>query len=64
MLIYQKPIEIINEKEDINREDPFYQTLNRIMLYSMDIHWQEHLQSMDYARSSTSLRAMVKENHS
>lgn len=49
--------EIINEKKKLIGEDAFYQTLNRIMLYSMDIHWQEHLQSMDYARSSTSLRA-------
>jgi len=31
--------------------------LRRIALYSIDIHWQEHLELMDYARSSTSLRA-------
>ena len=38
-------------------EQNFYETVRRIMLYSIDLHWQEHLESMDYARSSTSLRA-------
>ncbi len=47
----------IDEKKNLVGEQNFYETLRRIMLYSIDIHWQEHLESMDYARSSTSLRA-------
>ncbi|MDQ5884528.1 MAG: preprotein translocase subunit SecA, partial [Pseudomonadota bacterium] len=48
---------IIETKKSLVGEQNFYETLRRIMLYSMDIHWQEHLELMDYARSSTSLRA-------
>jgi preprotein translocase subunit SecA len=50
-------LNVIQEKKDLVGEQNFYETMRRIMLYSIDIHWQEHLESMDYARSSTSLRA-------
>ena len=49
--------DIIEEKKNLVGEQNFYETLRRIALYSIDIHWQEHLELMDYARSSTSLRA-------
>ncbi len=48
---------IIKTKKELVGEQNFYETLRRIMLYSTDIHWQEHLEMMDYARSSASLRA-------
>ncbi len=47
----------IEEKKVLVGEQNFYETLRRIMLYSIDAHWQEHLELMDHARSSTSLRA-------
>jgi len=48
---------IIKDKQNLVGEQNFFETSRRIMLYSMDLHWQEHLEMMDYARSSTSLRA-------
>ncbi len=48
---------IIKDKQELVGEQNFYETLRKIMLYSNDIHWQEHLVLMDYARSSASLRA-------
>ncbi len=48
---------IIEDKINLAGEQNFFETLRRIMLYSTDIHWQEHLEMMDYARSSASLRA-------
>lgn len=48
---------VIAEKKELVGEQNFHETLRRIMLYSNDIHWQEHLELMDYARSSASLRA-------
>ena len=48
---------LIKQKIELVGEQNFFETLRRIMLYSMDIHWQEHLEMMDYARSSASLRA-------
>ena len=35
----------------------FWQSVRRIVLYTTDILWTEHLQSMDYLRSSVNLRA-------
>ncbi len=49
--------ELIEEKKKLVGEQDFYETVKRLMLYSTDIHWQEHLQMMDYARSSAGLRA-------
>lgn len=48
---------IIDSKKELIGKQAFFETLRRIMLYSMDIHWQEHLEMMDYARNSASLRA-------
>ncbi len=49
--------DIIKDKKELVGEQNFFETLRRIMLYSTDVHWQEHLELMDYARSSASLRA-------
>ncbi len=48
---------LIEEKKKLVGEQNFFETVKRLMLYSMDIHWQEHLEMMDYARSSAGLRA-------
>jgi preprotein translocase subunit SecA len=50
-------LDVIKSKKELVGEQNFFETLRRIMLYSMDMHWQEHLEMMDYARSSASLRA-------
>lgn len=37
--------------------DNFYETTRRIVLYVTDILWTEHLETMEYTRSSVNLRA-------
>lgn len=48
---------LIEEKKESLGEQSFFETIRRIILYSLDIHWQEHLELMDHARSSVNLRA-------
>jgi preprotein translocase subunit SecA len=37
--------------------EPFWDTVRRIILYVTDLLWVEHLETMDYVRSSVNLRA-------
>lgn len=48
---------IVAEKRTKLGEDAFLETVRRIALYTNDILWMEHLESMDYLRSSVNLRA-------
>ncbi len=48
---------IIKGKKDKLSDDLFYETVRRIALYTNDILWMEHLEAMDYLRSSVNLRA-------
>ena len=48
---------IIEEKKNKLGETVFFETLRRIALYSTDTLWMEHLEAMDYLRSSVNLRA-------
>lgn len=48
---------IIEEKIVEVGEVQFYDTLKRICLYSNDILWVDHLETMEYMRSSVNLRA-------
>lgn len=48
---------ILEEKKIQLGEDAFYETVRRIALYANDILWMEHLEAMDYLRSSVNLRA-------
>ncbi len=45
------------EKKKKLGEEGFYETVRRIALYANDALWMEHLESMDYLRSSVNLRA-------
>ncbi len=49
--------EIVKDKKEKIGEDAFFETLRKIILYTNDILWMEHLESMDYLRSSVNLRA-------
>ena len=49
--------EIIKEKKSKIGEDVFLETFRRIALYTTDVLWMEHLEEMDYLRSSVNLRA-------
>ncbi|MEZ6209232.1 MAG: preprotein translocase subunit SecA [Candidatus Paceibacterota bacterium] len=48
---------MINNKKASIPEDAFYETVRRIALYVIDLLWIEHLETMDYLRSSVNLRA-------
>ncbi len=48
---------VIEEKKNKLGEEAFFETVRRIALYTTDALWMEHLESMDYLRSSVNLRA-------
>ena len=49
--------EVIEAKKKEVGEAPFLETVRRIALYATDTLWMEHLEAMDYLRSSVNLRA-------
>ena len=48
---------IVNEKRQKLGDEAFFETVRRVALYTNDILWMEHLEAMDYLRSSVNLRA-------
>jgi len=48
---------VIEEKKSKLGEEAFLETVRRIALYTTDTLWMEHLEAMDYLRSSVNLRA-------
>ncbi len=48
---------VVSDKKEKLGEEAFYETVRRIALYSTDTLWMEHLEAMDYLRSSVNLRA-------
>jgi len=53
----EKIKQIIKEKRDKLGDEAFLETVRRIALYTTDTLWMEHLEAMDYLRSSVNLRA-------
>jgi preprotein translocase subunit SecA len=47
----------IAEKRQVLGEEAFLQIVRRLMLQTIDTYWVEHLEVMDYLRSSVNLRA-------
>lgn len=50
-------LKVISEKILSIGHDRFYTTVRQIMLQTIDMFWVEHLEVMDYTRSSVNLRA-------
>ncbi|MCA9353868.1 preprotein translocase subunit SecA, partial [Candidatus Nomurabacteria bacterium] len=48
---------VITEKRQEIGEEKFLDLARRIILYATDVLWTEHLETMDYLRSSVNLRA-------
>ena len=48
---------VIAEKIALTGEVEFYEILRRMLLQTMDNFWVDHLETMDYIRSSVNLRA-------
>ena len=48
---------IVNEKKTQLGEAQFYGLLKQLFLQTIDMYWVEHLELMDYTRSSVNLRA-------
>lgn len=53
----EEMIQVIKDKREKLGETNFLETVRRIALYTNDILWMEHLEAMDYLRSSVNLRA-------
>jgi preprotein translocase subunit SecA len=51
------PSESIGKKRNKIGDEAFFETVRRIALYTTDTLWMEHLEAMDYLRSSVNLRA-------
>ncbi|MBP9760152.1 MAG: preprotein translocase subunit SecA [Candidatus Pacebacteria bacterium] len=47
----------ISDKRVLLGEDEFYATVRRLLMQTIDFFWLEHLETMDYLRSSVNLRA-------
>lgn len=54
---YPELPEIVIEKRAIVGDAGFFETVRRIALYTTDTLWVEHLETMEYTRSSVNLRA-------
>lgn len=54
---YPKLEEIIKQKRAALGDNLFFETVRRIALYITDNLWVEHLETMEYTRSSVNLRA-------
>ncbi len=48
---------IIDDKRAVLGDEAFFETVRRIALYVNDILWTEHIETMEYTRSSVNLRA-------
>jgi len=48
---------MVAEKREKLGDEAFFETVRRIALYTTDTLWMEHLEAMDYLRSSVNLRA-------
>ncbi len=49
--------EIISKKENEFGKQAFYEAVRMLILQTIDMYWVEHLEVMDYTRSSVNLRA-------
>lgn len=55
--VYPELADIIIEKKNKFGEGPFLETVRRIALHVTDALWVDHLETMEYTRSSVNLRA-------
>jgi len=53
----EKLEKMVEEKRKKLGDEMFFETVRRIALYTTDTLWMEHLEAMDYLRSSVNLRA-------
>lgn len=50
-------MKILSDKKTLLGDEEFYSALRRLLLQAIDMFWVEHLELMDYTRSSVNLRA-------
>ncbi len=48
---------LLEEKKKTLGEEEFYKTVRRLLLQTIDMYWIDHLEIMEYVRSSVNLRA-------
>jgi preprotein translocase subunit SecA len=56
-ITYPRLEEIVKQKKAALGDALFFETIRRIALYTTDTLWVEHLETMEYTRSSVNLRA-------
>jgi preprotein translocase subunit SecA len=56
-VLYPNLDKILKEKRAALGDNMFFETIRRIALYTTDTLWVEHLETMEYTRSSVNLRA-------
>ena len=56
-LKYEDFAKVVEEKRAQMGEEAFFETVRRIALYTNDSLWVEHLETMEYTKSSVNLRA-------
>jgi preprotein translocase subunit SecA len=54
---YPDLVEVVVEKRAAVGDSAFFETVRRIALYTTDNLWVEHIETMEYTRSSVNLRA-------
>jgi len=54
---YDEPFDAVTKKREEMGDDLFFKSLRMTMLQNIDMLWLEHLEAMDYVRSSVRLRA-------
>lgn len=54
---YPEVEKIMEQKKEQFGEEMFLKSVEKVILRSVDMHWMEHLDTMDYLRSSVNLRA-------
>ncbi len=55
--LYPKLADIVESRKNTIGSDAFYEAVRRIVLHVTDILWVEHIETMEYLRSSVNLRA-------
>jgi preprotein translocase subunit SecA len=54
---FMEASQVVEDKREKLGDEAFFETVRRIALYTNDTLWMEHLEAMDYLRSSVNLRA-------
>jgi preprotein translocase subunit SecA len=61
-IIYNEAIRVYNEREELIGEEYLRTFERRVMLYTIDNFWKDHLMSMDHLKEGIGLRGYAQQN--